>query len=64
MDITSFSCPSKDTILQNTMNKLESIWDEISYPKGFILFTKDKIERDVYLMIRLTNIKYYHSVYQ
>lgn len=50
MDITSFSCPSKDTILQNTMNKLESIWDEISYPKGFILFTKDKIERDVYLI--------------
>lgn len=50
MDITSFSCPSKDAILQNTMNKLESIWDEISYPKGFILFTKDKIERDVYLI--------------
>ena len=50
MDITSFSCSSKDTILQNTMNKLESIWDEISYPKGFILFTKDKIERDVYLI--------------
>lgn len=36
MDITSFSCPSKDAILQNTMNKLESIWDEISYPKGTI----------------------------
>ena len=25
MDITSFSCPSKDTILQNTMNKLAQL---------------------------------------
>lgn len=50
MDITSSSCPSKDSILQNTMDKLASIWEEISYPKGFILLTKDKIERDVYLI--------------
>ena len=32
------------------MDKLKLIWNEISYPKGYVLINRDKIERDVYLI--------------
>ena len=35
--------------LQGVMTKLKLIWNEISYPKGYVLINRDKIERDVYL---------------
>ena len=36
--------------LQGVMTKLKLIWNEISYPKGYVLINRDKIERDVYLI--------------
>lgn len=36
--------------LQGVMAKLKLIWNEISYPKGYVLINRDKIERDVYLI--------------
>ena len=33
--------------LQGVMAKLKLIWNEISYPKGYVLINRDKIERDV-----------------
>lgn len=51
MDTIPFSHSSKNILLQeNVMNKLKLIWNEISYPKGSVLFNKDKIERDVFLI--------------
>ncbi|WP_455585062.1 Crp/Fnr family transcriptional regulator [Bacteroides sp.] len=50
MKTIPFPYPSKESFLQNVMDKLKLIWEEISYPKGYVLFNRDKIERDVYLI--------------
>lgn len=41
---------SENGCLQYVMDKLKLIWDEISYPKGYVLIHQDKVERDVYLI--------------
>lgn len=41
---------SENACLQRVMDKLKLIWDEFSYPKGYVLIHQDKVERDVYLI--------------
>lgn len=50
MDTVPFSHLSGGDRQPQVMDKLKLIWDEISYPKGYVLIHQDKIERDVYLI--------------
>lgn len=50
MDTVPSSHVFESDCQSQVMDKLRLIWDEISYPKGYVLIHQDKVERDVYLI--------------